>query len=663
MRSPIQSLLTVLALIPVGLPTSSARAQGTPHAFADESVAWNCSVEHVEGPLGFGMGGGLAWFDPDADGDEDLLVTRSNGDHVFLRRGGATFVDESKLSGLDGGPAASTMGVIAGDYDQDGWCDVYLTNNAPNDLFRSRGDGTFEQRADEAGVRGGNLWSTSASFADFDRDGDLDLYVGNYVAIMNFPYHTGAPNQLFVNDGQPSPRFFDQAAFAGVDGSSVFGPSVPGFDYQAPTGQPTAGCTLSTCTLDYDEDGDPDLMVGNDFGMWVQRNKMYRNDTTAGGLLQFTDVSAATGFDAHPQYNMGIHASDYDGDGDWDFYLSDLGDNLLLRNDGGVYTDQTASAGPVEGKNDLQTLLLTSWGTVFGDFDNDTWDDLVVVNGYVPAADFIANEKRAEDHLWRNRGDGTFERIDPSLSGMNDPAVGRGVGQVDVDRDGWLDYYVVNNRSPGVGQPEDLSRLYRNQRTLGAATNHWAELRLYGWKSNREGLGAQLDIEIGPRTLKRQVLGDPVYVSSGSRIQHVGLGGANVIDRIRVRWPSGLYHEWNRVRADQLLEIVEPLATLQAIHAPAWDGATLSFPLDLRNHTASAQPYWLLTQFYTPGGTQVGVLVASGIAAPDGLAAVAPSVDLDAAAHFALQGQSFEQRSYLYVSDGIDSRVTSIVVP
>ena len=655
LRAPVAALGLAALLCPL------AAAQST--HFSDVSAAWGASFAHKDGITGFAMGGGAAWFDLENDGDEDLLVTSSDGVHRLLRREPAGFQDATVGSGLLVGADFGTMGVIAGDCDQDGFTDLYLTNFGPNQLFRNQGGGAFSDLALSAGVVGAS-WSTSASFADFDRDGDLDLYVGNYVAVMGFPYHVGAPNELYVNDGAASPKFFDHAALAGVDGAGMFGPSVPGYPYVSPTGMPTYGCTLSTCTLDYDDDGDPDLAVGNDFGLWVLPNELYRNDTPSGGVLQFAEVSTTSGFDAHAQYNMGINGADYDGDGDWDFYMSDLGGNLLLRNDAGSFVDVTAAAGPVEGMNDAGTLMLTSWGTIWGDFDNDSWEDLVVVNGYIPAAPFLANDPLAEDHLWRNRHDGTFERIDPALSGMNDPAVGRGIAASDVDVDGWLDFYVVNNGAAGVALPGDLCRLYRNNGTLGGAGQRWLELSLAGWKGNREAIGARVDLYAGGRHQKRQVLADPVYVSSGTRVVHFGLGAASAIDRLELRWPSGIYQELVDVRTDRRHVVLEPRATLAKVHAPAYAAGLLALGVNAVNHTASPLACELLIQVRLgSGGPIAAVATASDTLAAGATERIAVEIPIGPTTYAMLQGVPLEQRVFLGAAGAFDCRSAPALVP
>jgi len=551
------TMLRTLPTLPTLLAAVSALAGGAAaQLFADVTAARGLSFEHSGGVDTLGMTGGMAWFDMDADGDDDLLATSGNGEHGLFRNDGGVFTDVSRGSGIPQPVTVGNFGCCVGDYDDDGLPDVFLLNNGPNVLLHNEGDGNFRDATEAVGLVGPSQMSSAGSWADFDRDGDLDLYVGNYIDALDFPYHLGSVNRLWINEGSPQrPAFVDRAPELGVDDVGVYPPPVPGFE-PGKQGQRTPGCTLSVNTQDYDDDGDADILVGNDFGEFVLPNALFRNETPRGGPLAFTDASTETGLDANPHYNMGINGADYDGDGDWDFYTSNLGDNELLRNDGGTFVDVVQEAGPVEGKAG-DGLLLTSWATIWLDVDNDGWEDLYVVNGWVPAADFILNEERSPNSLWHNRGDGTFRRID--FEGrVSDRGVGRGAGAADVDRDGRLEIYLVDNGL--LGQHGDANRLFENQ---SADVGHWAELRLRGTLSNAEALGARVDVRAGERLLRRQVHDTSVYLTSPSRVVHVGLGDATRMDVVTIRWPSGVVQELLDLPADAYLEVVEPPVTIR----------------------------------------------------------------------------------------------------
>ncbi|MEM7308226.1 MAG: CRTAC1 family protein [Planctomycetota bacterium] len=560
-----------------------AQEDGVATVFQDETDAWGVYHQDYGGTVNFQMGVGAAWVDYDADGDEDLFLLRGGGESRLMRRDAATFVDvQAQFPSLS---FDNTVGVIAADFDQDGRGDLYITTTAENQLLQSQADGTFAERSDWGAGGSPTAFSTSASVADFDRDGDLDLYVGNYVRVLGFPYHVGEPNNLFVNGGTSGqPSFTDVARELNVGDTGFFGPSVPGFPYISPEGEPTAGCTLSTCTLDVDEDGWPDIQVGNDFGEWVLPNRLYRN-TSAGGSLSFQDLTEASGFDDAPQYNMGINPCDFDHDGDWDFYLSNLGDNVLLRNDGGVFADAVQELGPVEGLAPDGFALLTSWGTTFADLDNDGWEDLYVVNGYIPAADFIENALREANALWMNNQGVSFTRVDDAESGCGDEGVGRAGIEADVNGDGLLDFYVTNNRDISTSLPEDASRLFINQGPA-AAGNHWLMLKLSGRFSNREGIGTAVNVVAGTETLRRQLRADPVYLASATRVLHFGLGTVDEVERIDLRWPSGIQQTLLSQGVDEQRELREPLVTVGALEAPSAAGGVVTLGANVRNHDA-----------------------------------------------------------------------------
>jgi hypothetical protein len=642
----------------VAAEPESARPEAREPWFRDISAQTKTLFEHEDGFFSYAMGSGLAWIDIEEDGDEDLLLLSSSGSGAVLRNDGAAFADVSATSGIAATAENSVIGVICADYDQDGFTDAYYCKTGPNSLYRNLG-GTFVDVAEETHCAGPGAWSTSASFADFDLDGDLDLYVGNYIRQLNFPYHFGSPNFLFENRGPLAPEHFVEVARElDVDNTGTFGPSVPGFPYISPQGQPTAGCTLATCTHDYDEDGDPDLMVGNDFGIWVLPNALYRNDQSGGGML-FTDVSSATGFDTRPHYNMGIAPADYDHDGDWDFYKSNLGDNLLLRNDGGVFVDATYVAGPVSGVS-ADGLLISSWGIVFQDLDNDSFEDLLVANGYIPAATFIDNEVRAEDHLWRNRGDGTFEKVAGYSSGMADEGPGRAVACSDWNGDGKLDYYLQNNGADYVAYPGDKSRLFLN---VHPAEGAWLELDLVGRISNREGFGTRIDAEIPGTLFKRQVTCDPVFLSNPTRMVHLGLGAAERVSQLTVRWPSGIVQHWLDVPARQRLELREPAVTVVALQPLSYAAGAITLAATLENHDAHPQEVQATFRAMPAGFEEVVELNVQATLPAGATQTVAAAVSVSAAAYADLQGAPVHVRVDALADGSKDSAQAELVVP
>jgi len=570
--------------------------------FRDASDDYGLVLEHLPGNDTFGMGGGVGWLDLDLDGDDDLVLTGGDVLQKVLRNDNGSFTDLSTTAGLVTNDR-NTMGIIGADYDQDGLPDLYLTAHGPNDLFRNLGGFQFENVSTTEEVEGSG-WSSSAAWADFDLDGDLDLYVGNYIEALSFPYHIGRANDLYVNqDGTGPQPFVEMAALLGVDDSGVFGPlRDPTFEPQfgpPPIGTATAGCTLSVATLDFDEDGAPDIQVGNDFGWFVLRDKLFRNDMASESGLAFTDVTAATMYDQIPLCNMGVNAADYDHDGDWDFYHSNLGINVLLRNDGGIFNDVAASAGPMEGVH-INGQLLSSWGSVWTDFDHDGWEDLFVVNGWVPAASFIQNAIYSPDALWKNAGNGTFSRYSMAESGLDGIGVGRGMGVSDVNGDGRMDIFVVNNGTFYPANTERRSRLYINE----GADGNWLKLRLHGRKSNLGGIGARIEARAGAELWKRQMLADPVYLSSGTRTLHFGLGDHPAVD-LTIAWPSGIEQRIPNLAVNADLDIREPLVMIDRIMTTARPAGGLKVVAVVQNDTSASQQATLAVRFLRSGTAQI----------------------------------------------------------
>ena len=638
-------------------------------AFVDKSASLGLSFTHDNNPSDMGMGGGSAWFDMDLDGDEDLFTIGSMSNPGLFRNDGAMFTNVAQGAGLDVPFFGATMGVAAGDYNNDGLTDLMLTNRGVNQLYRNNGDYTFTERSVQVGMTADD-WSVSASWADFDLDGDLDIYVGNYLKAMSFPYHFGAPNNLLINTATTgAPFFVDQAAVLGVDNVGVFGASVPGYPYISPTGQATAGCTLSVATLDENEDGAPDIQVGNDFGEWVVPDTLYRNTLPQGGVLGFVDVSAQTGFSSAPMYNMGITPGDFDHDGDWDFYKSILGDNRLFRNDGGVYVDVAAQAGVLEGTDPTSGKLITSWGSSFGDVNNDGWEDLVVINGYIPSALFLNNELRAKNSLYLNNQDGTFTEVSDATSGMADEMVGRGMAVADVNRDGFLDHYVMNNGNVTVAALGDHSRYYENTGNLatpGAAS--WLELRLIGRFGNIAGIGSRLELTANGTTWKRQVLGDPVFESSSSRNVHFGLGATRFAEKLSIDWPSGTHQELHYVPTGQFLELFEPAVLVQGLEAPTWTstllGGNYTYNATVHNQGKTAKTVNVRFDVHLNKDGPAAKTTLVPVQLRGGETKVVPLVfSVSAADHAALKGKTITERVYVVSGRGIDSRALEVVLP
>lgn len=476
--------------------------------------------------------GGVAVFDYNKDGRLDIyLVGGHNADRLYENRGGGKFRDVTKRAGLDITEKPVTMGVVTGDIDNDGDRDMFVTTDDGyrNLLLRNNGDGRFTDIARSAGITG-TMWSTAVAFGDYDLDGFLDIYVGNYATYDGLPYDEhltgGIENQLYRNRGDNT---FEEVANAlGVS------------DYN--------GMTLATTFTDYDGDGDLDIYVANDFGELFEPNKLFRNEYPKVG---FTDVSATTGTDAKIN-GMGIATGDFDEDGDLDYYITNMEDNVLYQNVGmGTFQDLARPKG-------IEDSMSTSWGAVFFDYDHDTYLDLVVANGRVLPRYRLDDPRHLrrflhqhENRLYRGDGRGGFHEVS-QIVGIADTTRGRGVAVFDYDDDGDLDFIVAvvtKNK-----QTKDHALLYRNE---GGNAKTWLKVSLEGTKSNRDGFGSLVRVVAGGRSLIREIDGGSSYLSQSTSIAHFGLGTLSRVDSVIVRWPGGEHDAATNVAANQLIHIVQ----------------------------------------------------------------------------------------------------------
>ena len=460
------------------------------------------------------------------------LTVQADGTHRLR------FTDITDESGIDA--RGYGMGVAAGDVDNDGRVDLYLTNLGPNQLFRNNGDGTFSDVSRRSGLDDPG-WGVSAAFVDYDRDGWLDLYVGNYVdyaieADQECPSETGRvgycvpqvyraqPDRLFRNRGDGSFVDVTDSALA----STTFGPA------------------LGVATADFDGDGWPDIYVANDGEenqLWMNR----RDGTLAdAGLVS----GAALNGNGAAEGSMGVDAGDFDNDGDEDLFMTHLTTetNTLYVNDGnGMFDDRSALSGLGP-----PSLAATGFGTAWLDFDNDGRLDVLTVNGRVSRTEERADEPFPYDQtrqLFRNLGDGRFEEVTGRAGAtfaMSE--VGRGAAFGDVDNDGDMDVL--------VGNDSGRVRLLVNR---VESTHHWLGLRLVGGaEAPRDMLGARVEVATSDgTTLWRRARADGSYGSANDPRVHVGLGDATEVSRIRVHWPDGRVEEWTDVPLDRWTTLTE----------------------------------------------------------------------------------------------------------
>ncbi len=490
---------------------------------------------------------GLALFDYDNDGDIDIYFLNGSplrGTEVLVRPrnalyrndGGWRFSDVTSEAGI--GDDGYGLGVTVGDYDNDGDPDLYLNNFGPNVLYRNNGDGTFTNMTELAGVRNGNRVGAGTSFLDVDKDGDIDLYVVNYIdftyenhkesSTKGFPIYSGPMDypataaNLYRNHGDGT--FSDISVESGIAAH--------------------LGSGMGAVSADYDNDGDSDLVVAND----AKPNFAFENDGTG----KFKEVGLLTGlaYDGNGQVhgNMAVDCGDYDNDGWLDFYVPSYQGELatLYRNlGGGAFEDVTSASGAGAG-----TLPHVTWGTGFVDFDHDGHRDLFVACGHLQ--DNIerydtTSTYHARNIVLRNTGDGHFVNVsDQAGDGLQVCLSSRGAGFDDLDNDGDNDVVILNSRREPT--------LLRNDSPSG---NHWLRVRLRGTKSNRDGVGARVEVTAGDLKLIDEVHSGRGYQSHYGTPLDFGLGRHSRVDRITIRWLGGGVQEWENVPAGRMVTIVE----------------------------------------------------------------------------------------------------------
>jgi len=525
-----------------------AAARAGPPWFEECAKARGIDFEHVSGHDGKRfflpeiMCGGAAFFDADGDGRLDAYLVQAGGilvpkerrpgNKLFLNKGDGTFVDATQGSGAD--DRGFGMGVATGDYDDDGRTDLYVTNVGANVLLHNDGGGHFTDVTAAAGVGDAN-WGSSAAFFDYDHDGDLDLFVVNYVrwspdteheceALLGGPdycapraYAAPTPCVLYRNDGNG--RFTDVSVAAGLH--AAFGNG------------------LGVVVADFDGDGWEDVFVANDGTpnqLWINRHDgTFEDKAVIAGCAMDTLGMAKAG--------MGVVAIDADDDGDVDLFVANLGGETdsYYRNDGGRFTDRTATVGLA-----AASKRFTRFGSGMYDFDQDGLLDLYVATGRVTRASepTVADVYAEENLLFRGTGIARFDEVSPR-GGTTRPYVfaSRGAAFGDFDGDGAIDVLVVNRDAP--------ANLFRN---VVANRGHWLLLSVRE-KSGRDALGAVVTIPVGARKLTRVVHSAESYCSASDPRVHVGLGDATRVGPVTVRWVGGESETFAVDGVDRVVEL------------------------------------------------------------------------------------------------------------
>ena len=517
----------------LAVPSGGIRFEDRTAARGIDFVHHNAATEEKYMVETMGSGGGF--FDFDGDGALDVYLV--NGAHLpgaaepdvpprnalYWNDGSGVFVDVTEKAGVAG--KGYGMGMTAGDVDNDGDLDLYVTGFGSNVFYRNRGDGTFEERTREAGLEAGG-WSTSAAFADYDADGNLDLYVARYVD-FSLDNHKFCGNQAKNIKAYCHPDVYDP-----VPGILFRGKGDGTFEdvtREAGVFVEDEGKGLGVVWGDYDNDGDLDLYVAND----SMRSFLFRNE----GNGRFADVTLLSGVgysaDGKTQAGMGTDMADYDGDGFLDITKTNLDFeyNSMYRGGAlGIFSDDSYESGVAE-----VSLNFVGFGTFFFDFDNDGLLDIFVANGHIIDNIHLFNSVstyREPNFLFRNQGGGVFREMGASLGeALSRENVARGAAPGDFDLDGDLDVLVT--------RCGERALLLENE---GGNRLESLTVALVGRTSNRDGLGARATLRSGETVAIREVKSGLSYLSQGSLELHFGLGALGnerAVDSLEIRWPNG----------------------------------------------------------------------------------------------------------------------------
>jgi len=484
-------------------------------------------------------GAGAAFLDYDQDGFIDLYVCSgtwlkgvSSGEkpaimpenHLYHNLGDGTFEDVTKKAGV-GGPWYS-MGVTVGDFNNDGYPDLYVSNYGMNVLYKNNGDGTFTDVTKRAGVGGKETdFNTGAVWLDYDNDGFLDLYVGKYINFdPNYKYYyapDGFPGPL-AYDAQPDVLYHNNGDGTFEDVTKKMG--IVDLD----------GRAMGVGAVDYDDDGFVDIYVANDHSM----NYLWHNN----GGKSFTDVGTpsgtAFGQSGESAVSMSVDFADYTGSGRMGMFISDDKYCRLYENMGnGIFREQSYPSGIA-----MPAGQFVGWSSSFFDYNNDGLVDIYKTNGA------LKHLYGQEDQVFENIGNGKFKDVSWDLgSYFKEKLVGRGACFGDYDNDGDIDAYIVNLNDRGA--------FLRNNK---GNQNNWITLNLIGTVSNRDGIGARIKVTSGGKVQTNQKKSTSGYLSQNDPRIHFGLAKNEIVERIEIKWPSGKLQVLENVKVNQILTVKEP---------------------------------------------------------------------------------------------------------
>jgi len=521
--------------------------------FRDVTAAAGIRFMHNNGAFGKKylpetLGPGVAFIDYDNDGWPDIFlvngtdwpghVTKHTTPKLYHNNQDGTFTDVTHKAGLD--VEMYGLGVAVGDYDNDGYDDLFVTAYGQNHLFHNNGNGTFTDVTQKAGFGGVREFSTSAAWVDYDRDGRLDLIVANYV-------QWSPESDLYCTMDGKSKSYCTPESYKGAsirlwhnNGDGTFADVTK----QAGLYEPTSK-TLGIAILDFDNDGWPDILLSND----TQPNKLYRNN----GNGTFTEKAVVAGVafseDGVARAGMGVDTADYDRSGNTSLMITNFSNQMisLYHNEGrGLFVDEAPRS-----EVGRASLLTLGFGCFFFDYDLDGWPDILVVNGHIdPDIQKVqANVKFAEPpHLFRNLGKGKFAEVTKTAGdAFAVPRVGRSAAYADVYNNGRLDILMSTNGGP--------VSLFKNEPV--GAVNHSLRVKLVGMKSNRDGIGSVVRVTRAEGTQMQMLRSGSSYLSASELVLTFGVGQQNKVDSVEIRWPSGQVEKLSNVNVGQTVTVTE----------------------------------------------------------------------------------------------------------
>jgi enediyne biosynthesis protein E4 len=537
----------------LGLTSAAQSQQTSPTKIHFEDITHSAGIHFTHNNAASGkkwlpetMGSGVAFLDYDNDGWQDILLV--NGEDwpgpkkchttlaLYHNNHDGTFTDVTQKSGL--AVEMFGMGVAVGDYDNDGFDDIFITALGQSRLFHNNGNGTFTDVTQKAGLAGPHEFSTAAAWVDYDRDGHLDLVVGNYVqwspetdiyctldgktkSYCTPESYKGASVRLWHNRGNGT--FEDATQKAGL------------FD--------TSSKSLGIAILDANQDGWPDIFISND----TQPNKLYMNNANGTFTEKAVPSGVAYSEDGVARAGMGVAAADYDRSGYPSLVITNFSNQMLAfyhneRN--GLFVDEAPHS-----EVGRASLLTLGFGCFFFDYDLDGWPDIYIANGHIEdAIERVQPRVRYAEppHLFRNLGGGKFSEVTDAMGrAFAAPRVARGAAYGDINNDGALDVLVSTNGGPAA--------LFKNT----GATNHSLRIKLVGTKSNRDGFGTTVRVTNGSDTQTKMLTSGGSYLSSSELVLTFGLGDRAKADALEIRWPSGQIDHAANVPADQIITLKE----------------------------------------------------------------------------------------------------------